>query len=174
MNRRKDDKRRSFQQLNLILSVGMIFPVSIVIGYGIGYLLDKWLGTSSLKIVFLLFGIAAGFISFFRMISQIGNDVLAGAALSYVNFRWLKQAVDFIVLQGAEGNTGRRVLLRFLGRYALIALSLYVTIRSSALDLVFIFAGLLVYIVAILIECISEVGRVLIRDYRNGRTTGNS
>jgi F0F1-type ATP synthase assembly protein I len=74
MNRRKDDKRRSFQQLNLILSVGMIFPVSIVIGYGIGYLLDKWLGTSSLKIVFLLFGIAAGFISFFRMISQIGND----------------------------------------------------------------------------------------------------
>ena len=51
----------------------MIFPVSIVIGYGVGYLLDRWLGTSSLKIVFLLFGIAAGFVSFFRMISQIGN-----------------------------------------------------------------------------------------------------
>jgi ATP synthase protein I len=73
MNSRKDDKRRSFRQLNLILSVGMIFPVSIVIGYAIGYFLDKWLGTSSLKIVFLLFGIAAGFVSFFRMISQIGN-----------------------------------------------------------------------------------------------------
>jgi F0F1-type ATP synthase assembly protein I len=73
MNSRKDDKRRSFRQLNLILSVGMIFPVSIVIGYGVGYLLDRWLGTSSLKIVFLLFGIAAGFVSFFRMISQIGN-----------------------------------------------------------------------------------------------------
>ena len=74
MNSRKDDKRRSFQQLNLILSVGMIFPVSIVIDYGIGYMLDKWLGTSSLKIVFLLFGIAAGFINFFRMISQYGKD----------------------------------------------------------------------------------------------------
>ena len=73
MNSRKDDKRRSFQQLNLILSVGMVFPVSIVIGYAIGYFLDKWLGTTSLKIVFLLFGIAAGFVSFFRMISQIGN-----------------------------------------------------------------------------------------------------
>ena len=73
MNSRKDDKRRSFQQLNLILSAGMIFPVSIVIGYLIGYLLDRWLGTSSLKIVFLLFGIAAGFVSFFRMISQIGS-----------------------------------------------------------------------------------------------------
>ena len=73
MNSRKDDKRRSFQQLNLILSVGMVFPVSIVIGYGIGYMLDRWLGTSSLKIVFLLFGIAAGFVSFYRMVSQIGN-----------------------------------------------------------------------------------------------------
>jgi ATP synthase protein I len=70
MNSRKDDKRRSFQQLNLILSVGMVFPVSIVIGYGMGYYLDRWLGTTFLKIVFLLFGIVAGFISFFRMISQ--------------------------------------------------------------------------------------------------------
>ena len=73
MNSRKDDKRRSFQQLNLVLSAGLIFPVSIVIGYGVGYVLDKWLGTTSLKTVFLLFGIAAGFVSFFRMISQIGS-----------------------------------------------------------------------------------------------------
>ena len=74
MNSQKDDKRRSFQQLNLILSVGMVFPVSIVIGYGIGYLLDRWLGTTSLKIVFLLFGVVAGFVNFIRMVSQIGND----------------------------------------------------------------------------------------------------
>jgi ATP synthase protein I len=74
MNSRKDDKRRTFQQLNLILSVGMVFPVSIVIGYAIGYFLDKWLGTTWLKIVFLLLGVAAGFVSFFRMISQVGSD----------------------------------------------------------------------------------------------------
>jgi ATP synthase protein I len=74
MNSRKDDKRRTFQQLNLILSVGMVFPVSIVIGYAIGYFLDKWLGTTWLKIVFLLFGVAAGFVGFFRMISQVGSD----------------------------------------------------------------------------------------------------
>ena len=74
MKDRKVDNRRAFQQLNLILSVGMVFPVSIVIGYGIGYYLDKWLGMSSLKIVFLLLGIAAGFVSFFRMISEPGKD----------------------------------------------------------------------------------------------------
>jgi F0F1-type ATP synthase assembly protein I len=73
MNSGKDDKRRSFQQLNLVLSVGMVFPVSIVIGYGMGYMLDKWLGTTSLKIVFLLFGIAAGFVSFVRIVSQVGK-----------------------------------------------------------------------------------------------------
>lgn len=74
MNSRKDNKRRSLQQLNLALSVGMVFPVSIVIGYVIGYLLDRWLGTTWLKILFLLFGIAAGFVSFIRMVSQVGND----------------------------------------------------------------------------------------------------
>lgn len=74
MNSGKDDKRRTFQQLNLVLSVGMIFPVSIVIGYGIGYLLDRWLGTTWLKIVFLLFGVVAGFVNFVRMVSGMGDD----------------------------------------------------------------------------------------------------
>jgi F0F1-type ATP synthase assembly protein I len=74
MSSKKDDKPRQFQQLNLILSVGMIFPVCILIGYGIGYLLDRWLGTHSLKIVFLLFGIVAAFVNFVRMVSQIGDE----------------------------------------------------------------------------------------------------
>ena len=67
MNSRKDDKRQRFQQLNL-LSAGLAFPVSIVIGYAIGYFLDRWLGTTFLKIVFLLFGIVAGFVTFYRTI----------------------------------------------------------------------------------------------------------
>ena len=74
MNSRKDDNRRMFQQLGGLLSVGMVFPVAIVIGYGMGYYLDKWLGTSFLKIVFLLLGVAAGFVSFYRAISQLEKD----------------------------------------------------------------------------------------------------
>ena len=73
MNNRKDEQRLAFKQLSL-LSAGLLFPVSILIGYGIGYYLDRWLGTSYLKIVFLLFGIAAGFVGFFRTISQLGKD----------------------------------------------------------------------------------------------------
>jgi hypothetical protein len=98
----------------------------------------------------------------------------AGALLAYVNFHWLKQAVDFVILKGAQGGVGGRVMFRFVARYALIALFLYVTIQSSILSLSFVFAGLLVYVVAILVECVSQVCRVLIRDYRNGRTTSNS
>lgn len=73
MNNRKDEQRLAFKQLGL-LSAGLLFPVSILIGYGIGYYLDRWLGTSYLKIAFLLFGIAAGFVGFFRTISQLGKD----------------------------------------------------------------------------------------------------
>jgi ATP synthase protein I len=74
MNNRKGDKRVSFQQLSSLISVGMVFPISIVIGYGIGYYLDRWLGTSYLKVVFLLFGIASGFVSFFRSIAAAERE----------------------------------------------------------------------------------------------------
>ena len=131
--------------------------------------LDRRLNRSSLILTLIAVPIVFFIYSFKAALSITG-----GAGLSYINFHWLKQAVDFVVLQGAQGNRAPRVLMKFVGRYALIALFLYVTIRSSALDPVFVLAGLLVYVAAILIECVSEVGRVLIRDYRNGRTTSNS
>ena len=48
--------------------------MSIVIGYAIGYFLDRWFGTTFLKIVFLLFGIAAGFLTFYRTIVAAEKD----------------------------------------------------------------------------------------------------
>ncbi len=132
--------------------------------------LDARLGRSS-----LIVGAVAVMIAFILVSAKAAISLAAGGVLSYINFRWLKQAIDFIVMQGAEGRGARGVALRFVGRYALIAVFLYVTIRSSALQLVFVFAGLLIYVVAILIECFSEVIRVVIEDFRNGRSrTGNS
>jgi ATP synthase protein I len=60
-----------YQQLGAVMSAGLVFPVSIAIGYAMGYYLDRWLETSWLTLVFLLFGIAAGFVSFFRTISKL-------------------------------------------------------------------------------------------------------
>ncbi len=56
------------------LSMAMMLPAATFVGYLIGYLLDKWLGTSFLKIVFLLIGIAAGFIDLLRQLNKDMKD----------------------------------------------------------------------------------------------------
>jgi ATP synthase protein I len=58
-----------------LLSVGIMFPACIGIGYGMGYLLDRWVGTQGVfKVVFLLLGIAAAFINLFRVIQGMDRD----------------------------------------------------------------------------------------------------
>ena len=62
-------------QAGELLSVGIMFPACIGIGYGMGYLLDRWVGTQSVfKVVFLLLGIAAAFINLFRVIHWVDQD----------------------------------------------------------------------------------------------------
>lgn len=52
------------------LSLGMLLPVSSLVGYGIGYALDRFFSTHFLSIVFLLLGSAAGFIQLVRGLSK--------------------------------------------------------------------------------------------------------
>jgi F0F1-type ATP synthase assembly protein I len=47
-----------------------ILPASIFVGYAIGYMLDKWLGTTWLYMVFLLLGIAAGLVQVIRFANR--------------------------------------------------------------------------------------------------------
>ena len=47
-------------------SIAMALPGATFGGYLIGYMLDKWLGTSYLKIVFLILGIVGGFAELIR------------------------------------------------------------------------------------------------------------
>jgi F0F1-type ATP synthase assembly protein I len=51
---------------------GLIFvlPASALVGYGIGYALDKFFHTGFLKVVLLLLGIAAGMIDLFRELTK--------------------------------------------------------------------------------------------------------
>jgi len=49
----------------------MLLPAATVIGYAIGYYLDKHFGTTWLQIVFLILGAVAGFVG---LISQIMRD----------------------------------------------------------------------------------------------------
>ena len=57
-------------QVGEYTSLAFMLPAATIIGYGIGYMLDRALGTSFLKIVFLLLGIAAGFVQLVRQFQR--------------------------------------------------------------------------------------------------------
>ena len=52
-------------------ALAFVLPTTTFVGYAVGYLLDKWLGTHFLYLVFLLFGIIGGFI---QIIKQVNKD----------------------------------------------------------------------------------------------------
>ena len=107
---------------------------------------------------FILLVLASG-ITFFMVSGRAALSLALGGVLSTVNFHWLKQAVDYVILEGGSGPVGKRVAWQYAGRYALIAITLYVTIRYSILVPALIVAGLLVYVLAILLESVFEIGK---------------
>jgi len=58
------------QQAGEYMSLAFLLPASTFVGYAIGYLLDKAFGTHFLYIVFLLLGIASGFVELLRRLMR--------------------------------------------------------------------------------------------------------
>ena len=62
------DQRKKFAAYS---TLGIMFPVSIAVGLFLGVFLDDLLGTSPvLTIILTLYGIAAGFYNFFKVINK--------------------------------------------------------------------------------------------------------
>ena len=59
-----------YQQFGKYYGMAFLLPISMLVGYGIGYALDKLFHTAFLKVVVLLLGIAAGIIELVRDLSQ--------------------------------------------------------------------------------------------------------
>jgi F0F1-type ATP synthase assembly protein I len=57
-------------QVGRYLSIAMLLPASTAIGYLCGYGLDHLFHTRFLRIVFLLFGIAGGFLNLLRELDR--------------------------------------------------------------------------------------------------------
>jgi len=55
-------------------SLAFLLPVSALVGYAIGYVLDKQFGTTWLYIPFLILGIAAGFVQLVRQLMRDTKD----------------------------------------------------------------------------------------------------
>jgi F0F1-type ATP synthase assembly protein I len=62
------------RQLGKYYGVVFLLPASILVGWIIGYLLDRVFGTQILKIVFLFLGVAAGIIEVIRELSAADAD----------------------------------------------------------------------------------------------------
>src|SRR5262245_34059875 len=82
-----------------------------------------------------------------------GAGFAAGAAASWLNFRWLKQLVDAL-----GGRRPRARLAAFLGaRYLLLGLGAYAILRYSEISLPAALAGLFVPVAAVLFEILFEL-----------------
>ena len=57
-----------------LLQLAFVLPAAVLIGWGAGALLDKWLHTDWIYIVGLLFGSAAGLVEVVRQAMRAGSD----------------------------------------------------------------------------------------------------
>jgi len=83
----------------------------------------------------------------------VGAGFALGAAISWINFRWLKHAVDG--LSGHRAPPRLAVLAGF--RYLLLGGVAYVILRYSSISLRATLVGLFVSVTAVIVEIFFEV-----------------
>jgi hypothetical protein len=113
----------------------------------------------------LILGAAAALAVGFRYGRQWGSGLMIGAALAWLNFRWLRQGVD--VLTETVLAQPRRVKQRIplftyfkaLFRYALIALVVYVTFKYLSVPVLSMIFGLCALGAATLAVSVHEIFR---------------
>ena len=64
------NKKSAWAQVGQYASLGVALPATTVTGYFLGVLLDHLFGTHFLYLVFLILGIAAGFLELYRVVSR--------------------------------------------------------------------------------------------------------
>lgn len=67
--------RSLIRLLSRYMPLALTLPVSTIVGYAIGYWLDKQFGTTYLYLVFLLLGIAAGITQLITELNKDNNNV---------------------------------------------------------------------------------------------------
>lgn len=66
MARRPKSDPSATSEVGKYLSLGMILPISTLVGFAMGYGIDRLFGTGWIRYVFLVLGTAAGFIEMLR------------------------------------------------------------------------------------------------------------
>lgn len=72
----KEESKQYIKLLAMVSSMGISMGLAIVIGILIGYYLDKWLKTSPyFFLIFMIFGIVAGFRNIFIIMKRVEKDM---------------------------------------------------------------------------------------------------
>ncbi|MDH5509635.1 MAG: AtpZ/AtpI family protein [Nitrospinota bacterium] len=67
------------KDIYLVTTVGLQIVISVLIGFGMGLWIDRWLGTKPwFMLLFILLGVGAGFLNVYRVVIQSGVSELNG------------------------------------------------------------------------------------------------
>jgi len=80
-----------------------------------------------------------------------------GGVLGYVNYRWLVAVVDTLVRAAVSGRVPRRAYAKVFLPLLLLAVVLYVIFSRSLLSLAGVVGGLLLLVVAVVLEAVYEI-----------------
>lgn len=111
------------------------------------------------------FGLAGALFVLLRWGWRPGAGVALGAALAWLNFRWLKQGVTALVkLSTAQAGSEHArvppsVYVKFFGRFALLLVVVYVILSRSLLPVAAVLGGLFAVVAAVMIELMWELVR---------------
>jgi hypothetical protein len=113
----------------------------------------------------LAFGLAGAVFVLVRWGWRPAAGVALGAALAWLNFRWLKQGVTTLVkLSTAQANSEHArvpvsIYAKFFGRFALLLVVVYVILSRSWLPVAAVLGGLFAVVAAVMIELMWELVR---------------
>ena len=113
----------------------------------------------------LAFGLAGAVFVLLRWGWRPGAGVALGAALAWLNFRWLKQGVTALVkISTAQANSEHArvpmsVYAKFFGLFALLLVVVYVILSRSLLPVAAVLGGLFAVVAAVMIELMWELVR---------------
>ena len=111
----------------------------------------------------LALGALAAVASYFAFSLRVGAGVLAGSVLAWVNFRWLKGAVDALAMvsTASPGSNESRMplgpMFLLFGRYSLIAIAVCVTFYVFKIPVLSILAGLCALGAATILASLYEI-----------------
>jgi hypothetical protein len=112
--------------------------------------------------------------SFFWISGRFALSFLVGAFLSLLNFSWMKQGVDRMI-QGFQAEavvsprSGKGIIFKYFIRYVLIGGALYAIFRYQFFEVRAALLGLFLVVMAVLYECLHQVIKFLIEDWKRGR-----